>query len=70
MVLEATRLGRKVGVRTNLEEIQAQQNQADAQQKLAEARYNNINAYIQLLQNSGILNAPERQDEIRKKLFH
>ena len=68
--LEATRLGRKVGVRTNLEEIQAQQNQADAQQKLAEARYNNINAYIQLLQNSGILNAPERQDEIRKKLFH
>ena len=68
--LEATRLGRKVGVRSNLEEIQAQQNQADAQQKLAEARYSNINAYIQLLQNSGILDEPERQDEIRKKLFH
>lgn len=68
--LEATRLGRKVGVRSNLEEIQAQQNQADARQKLAEARYGHINAYIRLLQNSGVLNEPERQDEIRKKLFH
>ncbi len=68
--LEATRLGRKVGVRSNLEEIQAQQNQADARQKLAEARYGHISAYIRLLQNSGVLNEPEQQNKIRKKLFH
>lgn len=53
--LEATQLGRQVGVRNNLEEIRALQEKADAEQKLAEAKYAYIQAYLQLLQSAGVL---------------
>lgn len=67
--LRATKLGRKVGVRSTLDEIQAQQAQADAQQQLAEARYNYIVSYLQLLQSSGILIENLQKQRLRKLLY-
>lgn len=67
--LEATKLGRKVGVRSNLDELQAIQSKADAEQKLAQAQYNYITYYIQLLQSSGTLSQPKEQLKIRQLLY-
>ena len=62
-------MGRKVGVRSNLDELQAVQTKADAEQKLLEARYNYITYYIQLLQNAGILSQTNEQTKIKKLLY-
>lgn len=67
--LEATQLGRQVGVRNNLEETQAQQEKADAEQKLAEAKYTYIQAYLQLLQSAGVLGDEERIRKVGMMLF-
>ena len=67
--LEATLLGRQVGVRNNLEEIQAQQEKADAEQKLAEAKYTYIQAYLKLLQSAGVLGDEERIRRVGMLLF-
>ncbi|OSI15949.1 type I secretion protein TolC [Neisseria dentiae] len=67
--LEATQLGRQVGVRNNLEETQAQQEKADAEQKLAEAKYTYIQAYLQLLQNAGVLGDEEKISKVGTMLF-
>ena len=64
--LNATKLGRSVGVRSSLDELQAQQSKAEAEQKLSEAKYNYILSYIQLLQNAGLLKDKEQQKIIRK----
>lgn len=53
--LESTRLGRQVGVRSLLEELQAQQAAADAEQQLAQARYGYVLAYMRLLKEAGVL---------------
>lgn len=62
--LASTQLGRKVGVRTHLELIQAQQAKAEAEQKLAEAKYAYLMAYIQLLHHAGILIETKQQQEL------
>lgn len=67
--LEATQLGRKVGIRSNLDELQALQAKADAEQKLAEAQYGYITTYIQLLQNAGILTQSTEQKKLHKLLY-
>ena len=67
--LEATRIGRQVGVRNNLEETQAQQAVAEAAQKLAEARYAYAQAYLQLLQHAGVLDSQERVNHVNSVLF-
>ncbi|ORF34174.1 TolC family protein [Snodgrassella alvi] len=67
--LEATQLGRKVGIRSNLDELQALQAKADAEQKLAEAQYGYITTYIQLLQSAGILTQPTEQKKLHKLLY-
>lgn len=67
--LQATQLGRKVGVRSNLDELQALQAKADAEQKLAEAQYGYITTYIQLLQNAGILTEADEQKKLHKLLY-
>lgn len=63
--LNATKLGRTVGVRSNLDELQAMQAQADAEQKLAEARYQYLTAYLQLLNSAGVLINEKQQEQIR-----
>ena len=67
--LESTQLGRQVGVRNNLEETQAQQAKADAEQKLAEAKYTYIQSYLQLLQSTGVLADENRIQTIGTMLF-
>ncbi len=67
--LQATRLGKEVGIRNNLEEVQAQQAQAEAVQKLAEARYAHIQAYLQLLHSAGVLGGQARAEKINALLF-
>ena len=67
--LESTRLGRQVGVRSLLEELQAQQAAADAEQQLAQARYGYVLAYIRLLKESGVLGETARQQQLRRELF-
>ena len=67
--LEATLLGRQVGVRNNLEETQAQQEKADAEQKLAEAKYTYIQSYLKLLQSAGVLGDEERIRRVGMLLF-
>ncbi|WP_054287036.1 TolC family outer membrane protein [Gulbenkiania mobilis] len=53
--LESTRLGREVGVRTNLDLLRAEQDYYDTVRSLAEARYNYLTARLQLLQATGEL---------------
>ena len=67
--LESTRLGRQVGVRSLLEELQAQQAAADAEQQLAQARYGYVLAYMRLLKESGVLGEATRQQQLRRELF-
>lgn len=67
--LDATKLGQEFGVRSTLDVMQAQQAKADAEQKLAEARYHYILSYLSLLQHTGMLSAPEQQWQLQTKLF-
>lgn len=67
--LQATQLGRKVGIRSNLDELQALQAKADAEQKLAEAQYSYITTYIQLLQSAGVLTQMNEQKKLHKLLY-
>lgn len=53
--LESTRLGKDVGVRSNLDLLQAEQAYADAQRSLAQARYNYLTAKLTLNQAAGLL---------------
>ena len=54
--LASTRLGRRFGVRSTLDEIKAQQDKASAEEQLTEARYGYVEAYLQLLRACGELN--------------
>lgn len=67
--LDATKQGREFGVRSTLDEMQAQQAKAEAEQKLAEARYHYILSYLFLLQHAGMLSLPEQQWQLRVKLY-
>lgn len=53
--LDSTRLGKEVGVRTNLDLLQAEQAYYDAERTLAQARYSYLTAKLQLEQAAGIL---------------
>ena len=53
--LESTRLGREVGVRNTIDEIKAEQEKAQAEEQLAEAKYRYVAACLQLLHLSGEL---------------
>ncbi len=63
--LGATRLGREVGVRNNMDEIKAEQERAAAQEQLADARYGYIEAWLDLLKISGQLHRSEGQMTLR-----
>lgn len=54
--LDATKLGREVGVRTNLDQLNAEKDYQDAVRALAEARYSFLQAKLGLAQASGTLN--------------
>lgn len=58
-----------MGVRSLLEELQAQQAAADAEQQLAQARYGYVLAYMRLLKESGVLGETARQQQLRRELF-
>ncbi|MBR3482550.1 MAG: hypothetical protein IKH45_06665 [Neisseriaceae bacterium] len=45
-----------MGLRSNLDVVQARQAQMDAQQQLATAKYNTLIAYLELLNSAGVLN--------------
>ena len=64
--LESIRLGRQVGVRNNMDEIKAEQEKAQAEEQLAEARYGYIGAYLQLLHLAGKLHDEEGRAAARR----
>ena len=64
--LESTRLGREVGVRNTIDEIKAEQEKAQAEEQLAEARYGYIGAYLQLLHLAGKLHDEEGRAAARR----
>lgn len=66
--LDSTRLGRQVGVRNTIDEIQAEAEKATAQEQLAEAKYRYLVAYLQLLHLSGKLSKEEGK-QLAKRLF-
>ena len=53
MKLQATQTGKQFGLRNSLELVQAQQSVSDAEQKLAQARYRYLMAYLTLAKESG-----------------
>ncbi|AUZ04546.1 MULTISPECIES: TolC family outer membrane protein [Vitreoscilla] len=53
--LESSQLGQQVGVRSNLDVVMAQQTYADAEQQLAAARYQYLQAQLALAQSAGQL---------------
>ncbi|MDO5639398.1 MAG: TolC family protein [Neisseria sp.] len=67
--LEATRLGKEVGIRNSLEAVQAQQTKSEAEQQLAEAQYNHAQAYLQLLHSTGLFGEQARLEKINMLLF-
>ncbi|MDN0082702.1 TolC family outer membrane protein [Crenobacter sp. SG2305] len=56
--LDSTKLGKEVGVRTNIDLVQAEQAYYEAVQNLASARYAYLNARLQLAQAAGTLEPP------------
>ena len=73
--LESSQLGQQVGVRSNLDVIDAQKTLADSEQQLAKARYDYLQAQLALAQAAGQLqsgtalqqiNAAIRQQPLRK----
>lgn len=65
--LESTRLGREVGVRTNLDLLKAQQDYTDVQKNLASARYRYLNARLKLARAAGTLD-PDTLADINQVL--
>ncbi|WP_024301286.1 TolC family outer membrane protein [Pseudogulbenkiania sp. MAI-1] len=61
--LDSTRLGKEVGVRTNLDLLQAEQEYYNVQTQLAKARYSYLLAKLQLAQAAGRL-GPEQLAEV------
>jgi outer membrane protein len=59
LALEATQLGYKVGVRVNIDVLNAQAQLYSTQAQLAQARYNVVMAGLKLRQASGRLNADD-----------
>jgi len=59
--LASTRLGLEVGVRTNLDVLNAQQQVTQVQRDLAQARYNALLSDIKLRAATGVLS----EDDIR-----
>jgi outer membrane protein len=53
--LDSTKLGKDVGVRTNLDLLNAERDYQDAVRALAEARYNYLYARLSLAQAAGEL---------------
>lgn len=54
--LDATTLGKSVGVRSNLDLVLAEQAYSDAVQQLADARYSYLQAHLTLAQSTGLFN--------------
>lgn len=52
--LQATQAGKQFGLRNSLELVQARQSVSDAEQKLAQARYRHLMAYLTLVKESGM----------------
>jgi len=67
LALEATRLGYKVGVRVNLDVLNAQNQLFQTQRDLAKARYDVLVHELQLRQVAGILK-PDDLDEVNQLL--
>ena len=65
--LEATRLGREVGVRTSLDILNAERAYQDARRNLAQARYDYLKARLRLAAQVGELN-PEVLADINRLL--
>ena len=59
LALDSTLLGYKVGVRVNIDVLNAQAQLYDTQAKLAQARYNVVMAGLRLRQAAGQLNADD-----------
>ncbi|WP_028989305.1 TolC family outer membrane protein [Thermithiobacillus tepidarius DSM 3134] len=59
--LEATRKGREIGTRTNVDVLNAVQALASAERNLNDARYNHVLARVQLKQAAGVLT----EDDVR-----
>lgn len=62
--LEASQLGQQVGVRSNLDVVQAQQTLADSEQQLAKARYDYLQAQLALAQAAGQLQSGDALQRI------
>ncbi|UOO88627.1 TolC family outer membrane protein [Vitreoscilla massiliensis] len=62
--LESSQLGQQVGVRSNLDVIQAQQTLADSEQQLAKARYDYLQAQLALSQAAGQLQSGDALQQI------
>lgn len=62
--LAASQLGQEVGVRSNLDVVQAQQALADSEQQLAKARYDYLQAQLALAQAAGQLQNGEALQNI------
>lgn len=67
--LESIRVGRHVGMRSQLDELQAVQARAAAQAQLAEARYGHVMAYLRLLGSTGELNQPTFLQALQQRLY-
>jgi outer membrane protein len=60
--LEANQLGYEVGVRINIDVLNAQSQLADTQQRLAKARYDTLIAQLQLKAAAGTLGEADVQE--------
>ncbi|MBP3220981.1 MAG: TolC family outer membrane protein [Neisseriaceae bacterium] len=63
--LQSTQMGYEVGLRSNLDVVQAQQAYLEAQQQLAQAKYQCLIAYLQLLHTAGVLDDKQVMFSIR-----
>jgi outer membrane protein len=67
--LDSTALGKEVGIRTNLDLLQAQQDYTNVLKDLASARYRYLNARLQLSLAAGLLDEAVLQ-QINRTLQH
>lgn len=67
--LDSIRVGRRVGVRSNLDELQALQARAEARADLAEARHGQIMAYLRLLGSTGELSEMPVLQALQQRLY-
>ncbi|MBR5941414.1 MAG: TolC family protein [Neisseriaceae bacterium] len=56
----------EVGLRTNLDVVQAQQAYLEAQQQLANAKYHYLISYLDLLNTTGVLDDKSQMFSIKK----